>query len=108
MGGRNKEANKSAEARLKVYVQPGAACTEFAGRHGEAVKVRVRAPAREGAANEALIRFLAETFRVPRQSIRILHGISARNKTVCISGRTTEEVERVLGVAVERDSTDHR
>ena len=63
-------------------MQPGAARTEFAGKHGERLKVRLQARAVEGQANEALIEFLAAHFRVPRRNVRILSGLRSRQKRV--------------------------
>jgi uncharacterized protein (TIGR00251 family) len=71
---------------LDLHVQPGASRTEFAGKHGERIKLRLRARAVEGAANEALIEFLAEYFRVGRRSIHILSGERSRQKRVLVEG----------------------
>jgi len=65
---------------LDLHVQPGASRTEFAGKHGERLKVRLQARALEGQANEALIEFLAAHFRVPRRNVRILSGLKSRQK----------------------------
>lgn len=67
---------------LELHVQPGAARSEFAGRHGERVKVRLAARAVDGKANEALIDFLSEHFKVPKRSVRILSGLKSRQKRV--------------------------
>ncbi len=72
---------------LEVHVQPGAKRSEFAGRHGERVKIRLAAPAIENRANEALIEFLAEHYRVPRRNVRIASGLKSRDKRVVIDGR---------------------
>jgi uncharacterized protein (TIGR00251 family) len=69
---------------LDLHVQPGAARTEFAGKHGERIKVRLAAPAHEGKANDALIEFLAEHYKVPRRNIRITSGLKSRQKRVVI------------------------
>ena len=69
---------------LDLHVQPGAARTEFAGKHGERLKVRLQARAVEGKANEALIDFLAAHFRVPRRNVRIVSGLKSRQKRVQI------------------------
>ena len=71
---------------LELHVQPGASRTEFAGRHGERIKVRIAARAVDGKANEALIEFLAEYFGVSRRSITILSGMRSRRKRVTIEG----------------------
>jgi uncharacterized protein (TIGR00251 family) len=69
---------------LDLHVQPGASRTEFAGKHGDRVKVRLAARAVDGKANEALIEFLAEHFRVPRRNVRITSGLKSRQKRVVI------------------------
>ena len=71
---------------LELHVQPGAARSEFAGRHGERIKVRLAARAVDGKANEALIEFLAGYFRVPKRSVHIESGLKSRQKRVSIEG----------------------
>lgn len=69
---------------LELHVQPGAARSEWAGKHGERLKVRLAARAVDGKANEALIEFLAEHFNVPRRNVRVLTGQKSRQKRVII------------------------
>ena len=69
---------------LDLHVQPGASRTQFAGRHGDRVKVRLAAPAHDGKANQALIEFLAEYYGVPRRNVRITAGLKSRQKRVVI------------------------
>jgi uncharacterized protein len=71
---------------LQLHVQPGASRSEFAGRHGDRIKVRLAARAIDGKANEALIAFLSEHFNVPKRSVRILSGLKSRQKMVEIDG----------------------
>lgn len=71
---------------LKLHVQPGASRSEFAGKHGERIKVRLAAPAHDGKANEALIEFLANHYGVPRRHVRITSGLKSRQKRVQIDG----------------------
>ena len=71
---------------LDLYVQPGAKRSEFAGQHGERVKLRLAAPPVEGKANAALIEFLAEYFGVPRRNVTIVSGLKSRSKRVAIEG----------------------
>ena len=65
-------------------MQPGASRTEFAGKHGDRIKVRVTARATDGKANAALIEFLAAHYGVPRRSVRITSGLKSRQKRVVI------------------------
>lgn len=86
--------------RLTLRVQPRASRSEVVGRHGEALKLRLAAPPVDGAANEALVRFLAETLDVPRSALTIVAGSSSRSKVVDVAGLAPAEVARRLGVAL--------
>jgi uncharacterized protein (TIGR00251 family) len=69
---------------LELHVQPGAARSEFAGMHGERIKVRLAARAVDGKANEALVEFLAAHYGVPRRNVHIQSGLKSRRKRVVI------------------------
>jgi uncharacterized protein len=81
--------------RFAVRVQPRASRDEIAGVHGEALKVRLRAPPVDGAANEALIAFLAARLAVAKQQIRVVAGASSRAKVVEVDGVTRDAIERL-------------
>jgi len=67
---------------LELHVQPGAKRTEFAGKHGERIKLRLAAPAHEGRANDALVEFLADYYDVPKRCVSITSGLHSRSKRV--------------------------
>lgn len=75
-----------------VHVQPRAKRSEVAGRHGDALKVRLQAPPVDGAANEELVRFLAESLGVARRAVTITGGLTSRRKTVEIEGLAAEDL----------------
>ncbi len=77
-------------AILSVHVQPNAARTECVGVHGDALKVRLAARPVDGAANDELIRFIAEQCAVPRAHVQLQAGIEARRKRLCIQGMTAQ------------------
>jgi len=79
-----------------VRVQPRASRNEVVGPHGSAVRIRLKAPPVDGAANEALIRVLAERLEVPRSAVRIEAGASGRSKVVAIDGVDPETAARRL------------
>ena len=83
-------------ARFAVHVQPRAKRTEVAGEHGAAVKIRLAAPPVDGAANDALQRFLAERLGVPRAAVRVVAGLASRDKVVEVDGFSAEEARRTL------------
>ena len=69
---------------LFCHLQPKASRDEFAGQHGERLKIRVTAPPVDGKANAHLIEFLAAQFSVPKQAVTIVSGDTGRQKTVRI------------------------
>ncbi len=73
-------------ATLVVYCQPGARQTRVAGWHDGKPKVQLQAPPVDGAANEALIAFVARRCGVPRSHVRITHGQTSRTKRLDIDG----------------------
>ena len=79
-----------------MHVVPRARTTAVAGRHGDALKIRLAAPPVDGAANEELVRFLAERLAVPRSAITIATGHTGRRKTVKIAGVETADALRTL------------
>ena len=84
-------------ALLTVHVQPGASRTECVGIHDDAVKIRLAARPIGGAANDELIRFIAERCAVPRANVQLHAGATGRRKRLCVKGFTAESlVARLL------------
>lgn len=81
--------------RVAVHVQPRASRSEIVGQHGAALKVRLQAPPVDGAANDALVRLLADALGLSQRSVRVVAGATSRAKTVEIDG-TTEDAVRAL------------
>ena len=71
---------------LTLHVQPNARTTGIAGLHGDALKVRIAAPAADNKANAALVEFLKQALGVPKSAIVIRHGATGRRKVVEIAG----------------------
>ncbi|MGH8649610.1 MAG: DUF167 domain-containing protein [Burkholderiales bacterium] len=71
---------------LTVRVHPNARRDEIVGLYGDALKIKVAAPAVENRANAALVEFLGETLGVPRSAIVIRHGATGRRKVLEITG----------------------
>jgi uncharacterized protein (TIGR00251 family) len=71
---------------LAIKAIPNAPRNEITGWLGDALKVKVHAPAVEGKANEALCDFLADTLQVPRRAVTVVRGNTSRQKMVRIDG----------------------
>jgi uncharacterized protein (TIGR00251 family) len=86
------------EALLHVRVTPRARRNAMDGMEDNVLAVRLAAPPVEGAANKALIAFLAEALGLPKSAVRVETGKRSRHKRVRISGLTAEEVARRLAL----------
>lgn len=78
---------------LTLHIQPGAKKTEVAGQHGDALKIRLAAPPVDGKANEALLRFVAETLGLPKSAVNLKSGQTSRRKVLEIHGAAIAAIE---------------
>lgn len=85
---------------LRLHVQPGAGRTAVAGKHGDALKVRVAAPPEGGRANEAVVALVAETLGVGTDAVTLTSGESSRSKRVKVSGVEPDDATRLLHEAL--------
>lgn len=83
-------------AIVHLQVVPGAATEGLAGRHGDAFKVRVRAPPEGGAANRAVLALLAERLGVRPGALVLLSGAAQARKRVRVRGLDAATVARRL------------
>ena len=91
---------------LSVHVQPGARATEVVGRHGDALKVRVAAPAIGGRANEAVLALVAEEFGLARRDVELVSGQSSRNKRIRLGDLTMADAGREVARLLTEQQTD--
>lgn len=69
---------------LDCHLQPKASSDEFAGLHGERLKIRLTAPPVEGKANAHLLAFLGKAFGVAKSQVSLISGELNRQKRVRI------------------------
>jgi uncharacterized protein len=81
---------------LRLRVVPNAKRSEVVGEHGEAIKVKIQAPAMDGKANDAVLAFLAKKVGIPRRDVALVAGEKSRDKTVTIEGLDPVEARRRL------------
>jgi uncharacterized protein len=85
-----------ADLEPQIHAQPGARRTEVQGVHAGAIKIKLQARPVEGAANEALLDFLAEALQVPRRRCVLVSGQTSRQKRVRIEAPDRALAERWL------------
>lgn len=71
-------------ALLSLHIQPGASRSEIVGLHGERLKVKIKAPPVDGAANLALIEFFADFLGIAKSRVSLIQGESSRQKTLLV------------------------
>ena len=91
-----KVSEQKGAVTFTVRVQPRASRDEVSGVVEGALKIRLRAPAVENRANEALCEFLAVLLKRPKSAVRILSGDRSRTKRISIDGVTRQQVEALL------------
>ena len=84
---------------LSVKVQPRASANEIGEPLGSELRVKVTAPPVDAAANEALIKLLAQQLHCPRNRVDIVRGHTSRHKTVMLYGLAPEDVAAKLAKA---------
>lgn len=77
---------------LSIKLQPRASANEVGPLLGNELRIKVTAPPVEAAANEALVRLLAEALACPRNRIALIRGRTSRHKVVRVAGLTAEAV----------------
>jgi uncharacterized protein (TIGR00251 family) len=83
--------------RFAVRVQPRSSRAGVDGMHGGALRVRVHASPVENAANEAVVKVLANALGVAKSAVAIVSGARSRSKVVDVSGLRAAEVRLRLG-----------
>jgi hypothetical protein len=81
---------------LTLRVTPRSSRTGFSGKKDQGIKLQVKSPPVEGAANTECINFLARIFHLPKTAIRIVRGHKSRVKVVDIDGISLEQATSIL------------
>ena len=82
---------------LAIKLQPRASANEIGLPLGEELRIKVTAPPVDAAANEALLRLLAENLGCPRRQLALVRGQTSHHKVVKIYSLSVEEVvERLV------------
>ena len=84
---------------LSVKLQPRASANEIGDALGNELRIKVTAPPVDAAANEALVKLLAQRLDCPRNRVELMRGHTSRHKTIKLHGLTPEDVVKKLGTA---------
>ena len=82
---------------LTIHVQPGAKRSEVAGEYGDALKIRLAAPAVDGRANAALLAFIAQRLGLARSAVELKSDLTSRRKSLRVTGAPPDAGRCLLG-----------
>ena len=94
-----KQKQTDFSATLSVRIQPRSSKNGATRMEDGSLKIRLTAPPVDGAANEALVKFLSDTLSISKSSVEIVSGHTGRQKIVRISGMSEDDVIRLLNTA---------
>jgi hypothetical protein len=89
-------AEKDGACTFRGRVAPRGQRDEVIGKHGDAIKIRVKAPPTQGKANEAPREFLAEQLNVSKWAVEILFGHTSRWKRVRVESVSPDAIRALL------------
>jgi uncharacterized protein len=84
---------------LSLYIQPGASKSEVSGEYDGRLKIKIKAPPRDGQANDGLIEFLGDVLKISKKKIFLVQGESSRLKLVLVE-LPPEEIIFLLGPVI--------
>ena len=83
--------------RITVQISANANRNEIIGWQDNRLKIRIKAPAVEGRANDAVVRFLAEQLGIRRREICIERGTTSTIKVIAFASQDVESLREKLG-----------
>lgn len=91
----------SAGSILSIKLLPGSATDQIAGIENNELKIKIRAVAEKGNANEALIKFLSKNFKRPLSSLKLISGFKNRHKKILFEGMQAGQLGERINALVK-------
>ena len=81
---------------LTLHVIPNAPKTQIIGPHGDSLKIKIHAPPVDGKANQEIICFFAELFKIPKSRVILVSGETSKAKRLRLEGLDAAEVREKI------------
>lgn len=85
---------------LKLHVTPRGSKNEITGWRDDVLCVKITAPPVEGAANAAIVKFIADVLNVRKSQVELISGEKSREKTLRIVGLSQNDVNNRVDCGV--------
>ena len=82
-----------ADTLLRLHVTPRGSKNEIIGWRDDVLCVKITAPPVEGAANAAIVKFVADALKIRKSQVELVSGDKSRKKTLKIAGLTQEDIQ---------------
>lgn len=86
-----------AESTLRLHVTPRGSKNQIIGWREGVLCVKLTAPPVEGAANTAVVKFIADALGVRKSQVELVSGEKSREKTLRITGLAEDDIRSRLG-----------
>jgi len=80
---------------FKIQVLPGSSKNAIVGVLGDALKIKLKAPPVDGAANKMCVGFFSKILKVPKSSIKIISGHKSKKKQIYVMPREDNDILRL-------------
>lgn len=81
---------------VSIIVLPRSSKSEIVGIYNDFLKIKLKSSPVDNAANEELIRFLAEKLKIPKRNIEIIKGHKQKKKVVSVHGCDVKCIHAIL------------
>ena len=81
---------------INIHVIPRSSRSEIVGIYNDCLKIKLKSPPVDNAANEELVRFLVETLKISKRNIEIISGHKQKKKVVYVKESNLSTIERLL------------
>ena len=88
---------------IRAELTPGARSLGISGYNQwrQAICIRLTMPAKKGKANEQLVKFIADLFKMPTHTVQLISGHTSNKKVLLLHGAIIADVERTLEQAMK-------
>lgn len=88
-----------ADTLLRLHVTPRGSRNEIVGWRENVLYIKITAPPVEGAANSAIVKFVADSLNVRKSQVELVSGDKSREKTLRISGLSDSDIRNRIPAA---------
>ena len=93
-----KFSEEAGGVKFEIKVHPRSSRNQIVGEQEGLLKIKLTAPPVDGEANQALVAFLAQFFKLPKKNVEIIKGETSRQKLVFIKGITSQTLLKKTGL----------